>query len=203
MDSIFAIDVETILSPYGTKYTNEIELLTKTIDIYLIEGYIYNDQNKEFLIGSLKRRIHINCIIEKYQCIIDDIEILKQLDVDIYADAELSLSWIEAKMGLHIQKTIYELEKAQNKFQSNNEYEIGFLVNEQRMNVLLTRAKCAMIVFGNKKTLISNNLWKSWIENVPNINSTQFINYCLKKEQNQITTQHQVHSTKNNYRKRR
>ncbi|CAF1265518.1 unnamed protein product [Adineta steineri] len=87
--------------------------------------------------------------------------------------------------------------------QSNNEYEIGFLVNEQRMNVLLTRAKCAMIVFGNKKTLISNNLWKSWIENVPNINSTQFINYCLKKEQNQITTQHQVHSTKNNYRKRR
>ncbi|CAF1472064.1 unnamed protein product [Adineta steineri] len=115
MDSIFAIDVETILSPYGTKYTNEIELLTKTIDIYLIEGYIYNDQNKEFLIGSLKRRIHINCIIEKYQCIIDDIEILKQLDVDIYADAELSLSWIEAKMGLHIQKTIYELEKAQNK----------------------------------------------------------------------------------------
>ncbi|CAF1293570.1 unnamed protein product [Adineta steineri] len=44
---------------------------------------------------------------------------------------------------------------------SNNENEIGFLVNEQRMNVLLTRAKCAMIVFGNKKTLISNNLWKS------------------------------------------
>ncbi|CAF0846345.1 unnamed protein product [Adineta steineri] len=86
---------------------------------------------------------------------------------------------------------------------SNNENEIGFLVNEQRMNVLLTRAKCAMIVFGNKKTLISNNLWKNWIENVPNINSTQFINYCLKKEQNQITTQHQAYSAKNNYRKRR
>ncbi|CAF4266453.1 unnamed protein product [Rotaria sp. Silwood2] len=63
------------------------------------------------------------------------------------------------------------------------------------MNVLLTRAKCAMIVFGNKHTLISNNLWKHWIESVPNVNSTQFINECLIK-QNQIIDQHQSQSTK-------
>ncbi|CAF4213932.1 unnamed protein product, partial [Rotaria sordida] len=78
---------------------------------------------------------------------------------------------------------------------SNNENEIGFLINEQRMNVLLTRAKCAMIVFGNKRTLISNNLWKQWIESVPNVNSTQFTDQCLIK-QNQITDQQQSQSTK-------
>jgi ATP-dependent RNA/DNA helicase IGHMBP2 len=53
---------------------------------------------------------------------------------------------------------------------SNTNNEIGFLIDPQRMNVLLTRAKCAMIVFGNKRTLISNDLWKNWIENVPNVN---------------------------------
>ena len=63
---------------------------------------------------------------------------------------------------------------------SNNDNEIGFLTNEQRVNVLLTRAKCAMIVFGNKRTLKSNLLWKEWIENVPNVSATQFLNQCLK-----------------------
>jgi hypothetical protein len=95
---------------------------------------------------------------------------------------------------------------------SNNENEIGFLINEQRMNVLLTRAKCAMIVFGNKRTLISNHLWKRWIESVPTVNSTQFVNECLIK-QNQTTDQHQSQSInrrkqngnnyrQNNYRRR-
>ena len=62
------------------------------------------------------------------------------------------------------------------------------------MNVLLTRAKCAMIVFGNKRTLMSNTLWKNWIENVPNISSTQFVEQCLIKE-NLTTNQHLSHST--------
>jgi superfamily I DNA and/or RNA helicase len=69
---------------------------------------------------------------------------------------------------------------------SNNENEIGFLINQQRMDILLTRTKCAMIIFGNKRTLIFNDLWKSWIENVPNINSTNFVNRYLTK-QNQTT----------------
>jgi superfamily I DNA and/or RNA helicase len=85
---------------------------------------------------------------------------------------------------------------------SNDENEIGFLVNEQRMNVLLTRAKCAMIVFGNKRTLISNHLWKHWIESVPNVNSTQFLNDCLI-QQKQTTSQSQPRTqNRNNHRRR-
>jgi superfamily I DNA and/or RNA helicase len=82
---------------------------------------------------------------------------------------------------------------------SNNENEIGFLINEQRMNVLLTRAKCAMIIFGNKRTLISNHLWKRWIESVPNVTSTQFSTQCLL-QQNQTTDQPPI---RNNYRRRK
>jgi superfamily I DNA and/or RNA helicase len=85
---------------------------------------------------------------------------------------------------------------------SNNENEIGFLVNQQRMNVLLTRAKCAMIVFGNKRTLISNDLWKNWINSVPNINAPQFVNDCLiTNDQSQSTNQRKQNG--NNDRRRR
>lgn len=41
---------------------------------------------------------------------------------------------------------------------------VGFLDDEKRMNVLLTRARRGMIVIGNKKTLEKCDLWKRWIE---------------------------------------
>ena len=91
---------------------------------------------------------------------------------------------------------------------SNDENEIGFLDNQQRMNVLLTRAKCAMIVFGNKKTLISNDLWRNWIESVPNVNATKFVNDCLVNpnpttDQNRPqTTNNRRQNGNNNYRRR-
>lgn len=41
---------------------------------------------------------------------------------------------------------------------------VGFLDDEKRMNVLLTRARRGMIVIGNKKTLGKCILWKKWID---------------------------------------
>ncbi len=85
---------------------------------------------------------------------------------------------------------------------SNTDNEIGFLINQQRMNVLLTRAKCAMIVFGNKRTLISNELWKNWIESVPNVKSTEFIDKCLiKQDQQQTRPATTTNQNGNNYRR--
>ena len=85
---------------------------------------------------------------------------------------------------------------------SNTDNEIGFLVNQQRMNVLLTRAKCAMIVFGNKRTLISNELWKNWIESVPYVKSTEFIDKCLiKSDQQQSRSTTTTNQNGNNYRR--
>ena len=72
------------------------------------------------------------------------------------------------------------------------------------MNVLLTRAKSAMIVFGNKSTLMSDQLWKQWIQSVPNISSTQFIQQCLnqQKQTNTVTTTQNGNPYRQNNRRR-
>ncbi|CAF2068087.1 unnamed protein product [Rotaria magnacalcarata] len=114
MDSISDIDVESLFSTYGEKYTHEIELLTQLIEICLLEGSIHNDQNKKVLLSSLKRRIIINCTIEKYQSVLDDIEIFKEYD-GIF-DKELVIAWVEARLTLLFKSTIGELEYAQNNY---------------------------------------------------------------------------------------
>jgi len=44
--------------------------------------------------------------------------------------------------------------------------QIGFLDDPHRMNVLLTRARRGLVVVGNRDTLASDELWKSWIDYV-------------------------------------
>ena len=41
---------------------------------------------------------------------------------------------------------------------------IGFLRDERRMNVALTRAKYLLIVLGCSKTLATNQLWAEWVK---------------------------------------
>jgi len=41
---------------------------------------------------------------------------------------------------------------------------IGFLQDERRMNVALTRAKFVIIVVGNSRTLCSNDLWGDFVK---------------------------------------
>ena len=48
---------------------------------------------------------------------------------------------------------------------------VGFLKNKRRLNVALTRAKNAIIVVGNEKTLASEGLWKKYIEFIRKRNS--------------------------------
>ncbi len=48
---------------------------------------------------------------------------------------------------------------------SNDIGQLGFLDDDQRMNVLLTRARKGLIVIGNGDTLAQNDsTWKKWIE---------------------------------------
>jgi superfamily I DNA and/or RNA helicase len=52
----------------------------------------------------------------------------------------------------------------------NVHYSIGFLANERRMNVALTRAKRGLIVVGHRETLVGSQegggFWKSWFDNL-------------------------------------
>ena len=42
--------------------------------------------------------------------------------------------------------------------------QIGFLDDPHRMNVLLTRARRGLVIVGNRDTLASDDLWRSWID---------------------------------------
>jgi superfamily I DNA and/or RNA helicase len=42
---------------------------------------------------------------------------------------------------------------------ANNRNEVGFLVDERRINVTLTRSKYLLIVVGHGNTLGSNEVW--------------------------------------------
>jgi superfamily I DNA and/or RNA helicase len=47
---------------------------------------------------------------------------------------------------------------------SNRYEDVGFLSDERRFNVAMTRAKRLLIVVGNEKTLKSNSLWNKWLK---------------------------------------
>jgi helicase MOV-10 len=49
---------------------------------------------------------------------------------------------------------------------------VGFLNNEKRLNVALTRAKGLLIVIGNPETLGKNKMWRRFITNCSLINAT-------------------------------
>ena len=41
---------------------------------------------------------------------------------------------------------------------------VGFLCDEKRLNVMLTRARCGLLVVGNMKLLSQDSMWKKWLE---------------------------------------
>lgn len=46
---------------------------------------------------------------------------------------------------------------------SNEKKSLGFLTDERRINVTLTRAKSLLIVVGNGNTLGSNEIWNDFL----------------------------------------
>jgi superfamily I DNA and/or RNA helicase len=51
---------------------------------------------------------------------------------------------------------------------------LGFLVDERRMNVAITRAKHFLFVIGNKRTLSKNEKWAGFIEQCEKIKDGYF-----------------------------
>ncbi|CAF2921177.1 unnamed protein product [Rotaria sp. Silwood2] len=170
---------------------------------YRVHPSLIDFPSKVLYDGSLKTGIkpeqrpipqEIKFINKQIPLILQKVELIFQTIQTLLPRRQPNLSPIDIGVVTLYTRQVKELVEKLS-IRSNNENEIGFLINEQHMNVLLTRAKRAMIVFGNKLTLISNNLWKHWIESIPNITSAQFINEYLIK-QNQITDQYQSQSTK-------
>lgn len=60
---------------------------------------------------------------------------------------------------------------------------IGFLADARRINVALTRAKYSLIIVGDEKTLVKDDIWKDLIEGARQQNqlkSLQLSDYYCK-----------------------
>jgi hypothetical protein len=59
---------------------------------------------------------------------------------------------------------------------ANREQQVGFLTDERRINVTLTRSKYLLVVVGHGDTLGSNEIWNSFLEWVEGKNCYYWVN---------------------------
>ena len=46
---------------------------------------------------------------------------------------------------------------------ANDAKKLGFVADDRRLNVAMTRAKRGLVVLGNRKTLESDETWRRWL----------------------------------------
>jgi regulator of nonsense transcripts 1 len=71
---------------------------------------------------------------------------------------DLTVNTVDGFQGQEREVIIYSAVRA------NANRDVGFLSDERRFNVAMTRAKRLLVVVGNRRTLETNQLWKSWID---------------------------------------
>eukprot|EP01091_Cochliopodium_minus_P015494 TRINITY_DN5540_c0_g1_i1.p1 TRINITY_DN5540_c0_g1~~TRINITY_DN5540_c0_g1_i1.p1 ORF type:complete len:869 (+),score=269.23 TRINITY_DN5540_c0_g1_i1:62-2668(+) len=71
-------------------------------------------------------------------------------------DPNLSIQTIDGFQGREKEIIIFSTVR------SNVKNKVGFLSDQRRLNVALTRARRGLIVLGNQKTLQSNEVWNKW-----------------------------------------
>ncbi|TID23208.1 hypothetical protein CANINC_003225 [Pichia inconspicua] len=126
-------------------------------DIGVMTGY---SAQRELLVKELKRNSVVNpekCHVESYVDT-DDISIKRSVTVvDING---LIVASVDAFQGREKKVMIMSLVR------SNNDGTIGFMTDERRMNVALTRAQYSMILVGNAKCFSKNEFWKGYIDSL-------------------------------------
>lgn len=77
---------------------------------------------------------------------------------EILKDFNITINTVDGFQGQEREIILYSAVRA-NKYQ-----DVGFLDDERRFNVTMTRAKRLLVVVGNRKTLEANKLWQKWID---------------------------------------
>ncbi|CAF4396872.1 unnamed protein product, partial [Rotaria sp. Silwood2] len=149
--------LKTGIKPEQRPIPQEIKFINKQIPLMFVDV----DQSYETIHGSnIYNRQEVELICQTIQTLLPrrqpnlspiDIGVITPYTRQVKEIVE-KLSTIQVPKGVEI-RTVDGFQGREKNIilislvRSNDENEIGFLINEQRMNVLLTRAKCAMIVF--------------------------------------------------------
>lgn len=83
---------------------------------------------------------------------------VSELRQKLVGNAKVDIETVDSFQGRESDVIIYSTVVA------NASNRLGFLDDARRMNVAITRAKFGLILIGHKRTLMSNKLWKSCIE---------------------------------------
>jgi len=52
---------------------------------------------------------------------------------------------------------------------SNSRGDLGFVKDERRLNVAMTRAKHVLLLVGNQDVLLQDSCWQQWVEQAKHI----------------------------------
>jgi superfamily I DNA and/or RNA helicase len=148
------VDPET-LSTYNEE---EAQLLLKHLsDTVQLLG-IERIREEKIEIGVIAPyRAQTRVLTERFE----DFEVLKQVEDFITIDT------VDAFQGREREVIYISLVR------SNNEGVIGFLADERRMNVAMTRAKMRLVMIGDSATLGSNDFYNEILDYVQSINAYQ------------------------------
>eukprot|EP00210_Caulerpa_lentillifera_P005817 g5563.t1 len=121
----------------------------------------YNSGEAQLVISKLKKIIRFGdvksvALLTPYK----GQELLLEELVDESKDlktAQLCVSTVDGFQGREADVVIFSTVRC------NPQRTIGFVADARRVNVAMTRAKRGLVVVGNRATLYSNPLWRSWL----------------------------------------
>ena len=132
------IDCETEEQKYGTSFTNEEEAHI-VLDLVKHLGKMY-DKNKFGFVSPYQGQV------QKLKACLTELEL------------QDNVRTIDSWQGREKEYMIFSAVRC------NQEGNVGFLENERRTNVALTRAQHGLIIVGNARTLVSDPKWETLIE---------------------------------------
>lgn len=124
-------------------------------DIGVMTGY---SAQRDLLIQAFKKNPVVNPEMHRMGLSVDKEDLTKKQNMTVCDINGLTIASVDAFQGR--EKNIIIMSCVR----SNNEGNIGFMSDERRMNVALTRAKYSFILCGNAKCFSKNNTWGEYIE---------------------------------------
>lgn len=167
------------LSPTEEAIIDEVLLLDRPFDVIDTAGAGYDESQPEgsdsrcnreeaALVAALTRRFLAAGFIPKHLGVIApysaQVSILRDLLRDV-VDQGLEVDSVDGFQGREKEIILWSTVR------SNIDGEVGFLADERRLNVAITRAKRKLVVIGDSATLGNHSLWQKFFADAAEVGS--------------------------------